>query len=93
MYEGGTPPQVGYPDPKEVEWVFGGDRLSGNQRAMFIKGGASAEDCVQGDLGDCWLMSALSVAANKDELIIGGVPGLDYSPDMIVDKELAHACS
>jgi hypothetical protein len=60
---------------------------------MFIKEGASAEDCVQGDLGDCWLMSALSVAANKDELIIGGVPGLDYSPDMIVDKELAHACS
>jgi hypothetical protein len=60
---------------------------------MFIKEGASAEDCVQGDLGDCWLMSALSVAANKDELIIGGVPGVDYQKGMVVDKEMASACS
>ena len=60
---------------------------------MFIKGGASAEDCVQGELGDCWLMSALSVAANRDELIVGGVKGMDYTKNMVVDKEFAHSCS
>jgi len=32
----------------------------------FIEGGAAADDCRQGELGDCWLMSALSVVCQRD---------------------------
>ena len=34
-------------------------------------------------------MSALSVVCQRDELIIGGMEGFEYDPDMIVDKEIS----
>lgn len=40
---------------------------------MFINEGASANDVKQGKIGDCWLISALSVLATRDELLTGGM--------------------
>jgi hypothetical protein len=31
----------------------------------------------------------MSIVASRDELIIGGRRGMEYDPDMIVDKEIA----
>jgi hypothetical protein len=59
----------------------------------FIEGGAAADDCRQGELGDCWLMSALSVVCQRDELIIGGMEGLEYDSSMIIDKEISTCLS
>ena len=38
-------------------------------------------------------MSALSVVCQRDELIIGGMEGLEYDRDMIVDKEISVSLS
>jgi hypothetical protein len=38
-------------------------------------------------------MSALSVACQRDELIIGGMEGFEYDKDMIVDKEMSVSLS
>ena len=59
---------------------------------MFVEG-ASSQDCIQGELGDCWLISAMSVLATRDVLIMGGKDGMDYNPDMIIDKDLATCLS
>lgn len=40
---------------------------------QFIAKGASPDDVTQGRLGDCWLVSALSVLAGRDDLITGGL--------------------
>ena len=48
---------------------------------------------MQGNLGDCWLISAISVLATRDELIMGGRAGMEYDPNMIVDKEIADLLS
>lgn len=38
-------------------------------------------------------MSAISVVCQRDELIIGGMEGLEYDPDMIVDKKISFNSS
>jgi len=38
-------------------------------------------------------MSALSVVSVRDELLMGGRQGMDFTDDMIVDKEIAHLMS
>ena len=55
--------------------------------------GVGSGDCKQGGLGDCWLISAMSVLATQDTLIVGGQKGMDYYPEMIIDKDIASALS
>jgi hypothetical protein len=93
LYPGGKIPSPGYIEPKDVDWMWSEDRLKPGEHLKFIEGGAAAADCIQGDLGDCWLISALSVCANRDELIVGGSPGIDPVEGMIVDNEFAQNCS
>ena len=64
IYKNGEIPRKGYPDPKNIEWVFA-DQLC-SQPAKFIDNGVSSNDCIQGNLGDCWFISALSVLATND---------------------------
>jgi hypothetical protein len=58
-----------------------------------VDDGVASNDCKQGNLGDCWLISALAVCANRDELLVGGRRGMEYDKDMIVDKEIASLLS
>ena len=48
---------------------------------------------MQGELGDCWLISALSSVVMRDELLVGGRRGMEYDPEMIVDKDIATLLS
>jgi calpain, invertebrate len=93
LYPEGRIPSPGYIAPKDVTWLYSEDRLSPGETLKFIKGGASASDCTQGDIGDCWFISALSVCANEDEKIVGGKKGIDPVPGMIVDNTFAQECS
>lgn len=88
LYCDGKPPEKGYTDPEDVEWTYVDDLVK--ERGLpghgkFLLGSANPNDCRQGNLGDCWLISALSVLANRDELIVGGKAGLEYDNDMIID--------
>lgn len=40
---------------------------------MFVKGDAAADDVLQGQIGNCWFIGALSVIATRDELLRGGL--------------------
>ena len=91
LYKYGEVPKKGLPEPIEVDWVFA-DTIS-NQTPQFVDDGCASNDCVQGNLGDCWLISAMSVLAERDELLVGGRRGMELDPDMIVDKEIASILS
>jgi len=93
LYKDGQVPQKGYIEPEEIEWVFAEDLCDPGEKPQFVDDGAASNDCVQGNLGDCWLISAMSVLVNRDELLVGGRRGMEYSPSMIVDKEIATLLS
>lgn len=80
-------------EPDDIEWVYAEELCDPGEYPQFLDDSAAAEDCTQGELGDCWLISAMSALAQRDSLIVGGRDGLDYSPDMIIDKELAVCLS
>lgn len=89
MYKDGNVPQKGYPEPEEVEWVYSEKLCDPGETPQFVDDGAGAADCIQGSLGDCWLISAMGVLVSRDELLMGGRRGMEYDNDMIVDKEIA----
>ena len=92
MYKTGESPK-GYPEPNECEWVYADKLCNAGEFPQFVDDGVASSDCVQGKLGDCWLISAMSVLATRDELIIGGRSGMEYDENMIVDKEIASILS
>lgn len=62
-------------------------------KPQFVDDGAGTDDCIQGQLGDCWLISAMSVLVTRDELLMGGKKGITLSSDMIVDKDICDKVS
>lgn len=71
LYGGGTPPggspkpsAVWWRRPEEVEVASGG-----YQQPILFSEGAESKDAVQGKLGDCFLISAMSVLATRDDLL------------------------
>lgn len=83
MYKTGEVPRKGYTEPKDVDWVYAQDLTK--KPVQFVDDGVASDDCIQGNLGDCWLISAMSVLATRDELLIGGRTGMEYDNNMIVD--------
>lgn len=59
----------------------------------FIVGDASSNEVVQGQLGDCWFIGALSVVATKDELVRGGSNIVDIEHSARVDANVANLLS
>ena len=95
MYKDGHPPEKGYPLPADIGWQHIQDLVNKNNKnkqAKFLQNGISATDVVQGELGDCWLISAMSSLASRDNLLVGGIENMDYD-NMIVDKSIAAKCS
>lgn len=92
MYKTGEPPK-GYPEAANCDWVTADALCKPGQFPQFVDDGVASSDCVQGKLGDCWLISALSTLATRDELIIGGRRGMEYDQNMIIDKDIASLLS
>jgi len=92
MYKDGCPPEKGYPLPANIIWRNMHEIVGKNKHPKFLQNGISATDVVQGELGDCWLISAMSSLASRDNLLVGGVENMDYD-NMIVDKSIAKSCS
>ena len=84
--------QKGNLPPSAIGWYrldqiyTGEDADEGQKNPLFLDDGAESNDVMQGALGDCWFISALSVIATKSYLLKG-----QYSPgilnDGIVDNE------
>lgn len=93
MYKTGEVPRKGYAKPSSVEWVHAERLCPPGKKPQFVDDGVGCDDCVQGTLGDCWLISAMSVLATRDELLIGGRRGMELDPDMLVGPEIASLLS
>ena len=76
-------PTNGAPNPALIEW-YSIDRIS--DEAKFFDDGVESNDVVQGGLGDCWFVSALSVIATKDYLLRGEF-SKHILDDGIIDEE------
>ena len=74
--EGAIPP--GSPRDTNVEW-YPLSEISDS--AQFFSDGIESNDVIQGCLGDCWFISALSVLATKDFLLRG-----EFSEEILEDK-------
>lgn len=77
-------------DPTDIEWkrpeeflIYDDDYKA---KPAFVTNDASANEVLQGKLGDCWFISALSVLASKDELIRGPTQFLDFKNEQMLDK-------
>jgi calpain len=70
LYFNGTPPAPGYPKPEDVVWLRPTE-LPIETPPVFLNHEVSSNDVKQGDIGDCWLIGALSVLATRDDLFGG----------------------
>ena len=75
---GKDPIPVGGLRDTNIEWYNLSDI---SDSAQFFSDGIESNDVIQGCLGDCWFISALSVLATKDYLLRG-----EFSEDILADK-------
>jgi len=76
----------GYPNPKNIEWCRTNE-ISTKHRPEFIDNGADTNDVIQGALGDCWFIGALSVLATDDALLRGSFDSTKNTDSDINDEE------
>ena len=69
LYINGTCPK-GHMDPSVIDWYRMTD-ISPEKSPVFFDDTIDTNDVMQGALGDCWFISALSVIATKDHLLRG----------------------
>jgi hypothetical protein len=84
IYFGDIP--SGYPKPKEIKWLRITE-ISKLKRPEFIDAGAETNDVIQGALGDCWFIGALSVLATEDKYLRGDFDPKKNDDDIISDAE------
>ena len=87
IYMDGVP--KGYPDPENMVWCRPHE-ISQKKRPEFIDNGADTNDVIQGALGDCWFIGALSVLATEDKLLRGSYNSKD-DKDKFIDNHEAEA--
>lgn len=73
MYLNGTPTPM--PDFNDVRGWERPSQYCKDLESAFVKDESSAKDVQQGMLGDCWLIGAFCMLANRDELITGAASG------------------
>jgi len=66
----------------EVVWLRP-HQICTDKPPRFFDGKSSSSDVVQGALGDCWFVSAMSVIAAKEKYLVGSLPQLSK------DKQLS----
>lgn len=71
LYITGEAP-TGYQRPEEIVWLRPWE-IQQDHRPVFFDNDAASNDVKQGQIGDCWLIGALSVIATRDELLRGSV--------------------
>lgn len=84
LYFNGVAPRGAF-DSSQIEW-YRMEEISPDQDPLFISDGADSNDVIQGSLGDCWFISALSVLATKDHLLRGEF-NEEILEDGIIDEE------
>ena len=60
------------------------NQISQKKRPEFIDDGAETNDVIQGAIGDCWFIGAMSVLATEDAYIRGS-----FDPDNNEDGEIS----
>ena len=76
LYKTGKIPAKGYVKPSEIKWASAETLCDPGEIPQFVDDGASSNECKQGTLGNCWLISAMSVLVTRDELLVGGRRGM-----------------
>lgn len=91
LYMKDSPMQM--PDWNDVRGWERPSEYNKNTAACFVKDESSASDVMQGMLGDCWLIGAFCMLANRDELITGAASSGLVNKDMIVDAGVSTSFS
>ena len=68
---GGISTPRGYPNPAGIRWERPAEKEVRGKwvQPQLFSDGAGSNDAVQGSLGDCWLIGAMSLMATRDDLL------------------------
>jgi Ca2+-binding EF-hand superfamily protein len=85
LYWNGKPPNTNYPPAKELSWMSPSEFT---ESAVFFDDNISSNDVIQGSLGDCWFIGALSVLATRDDLVRGSIAHLTKTEEITPETAL-----
>ena len=81
---------------EDIQWLRPEQYLADVEDAtepVFIKAGSSSNEVKQGNIGNCWFISALSILATHDELIVGSTGIVDKDSLEMLDSTSVAECS
>lgn len=79
------------PRSEGVEWY--GPEIYAGKDWKFVDEGASFNEVLQGQLGDCWFIGALSVLAARDELLMGGLDKYESLQNLKITSHVSRRLS